>query len=121
MVSHSTEAMMVVDRCGVIEAVSARGARLLGFEDKELLGISVDRLTETLSPLEFSLRLQDLRKHTPKPALSEFRVRTRGGTLQWMTVEVNLVGMGTQAEKYLVKLQKLDLPRSKPARGDKPV
>jgi PAS domain S-box-containing protein len=110
MVSYASEAMMVIDGDGRIEALSSLGSRLLGYEEGELLGKRIDQFAETFSRLEASLTLENLRKGAPRPMTNSLRVKIKGGIVQWMSVTGTLVKLGTQGEKYLVKFQKLELP-----------
>jgi len=110
MVNHTSDAMMVIDSDGRIEALSSLGSRLLGYEEGELLGKPIGQPAETFSRLEASLTMENLRKGAPRPMTSSLRVKTKGGQAQWMSVTGTVVNLGMQGEKYLVKFQKLDLP-----------
>ena len=109
MVTHSADAMVIVNGSGVIEAVSESGARLLGFEEAELLGKSVEDLTEPYSRIERAVRLQDLQQNSMNPTVSVLRVKTKTGAFQWMSVVVTMIRHRGPGVKALVKLEKLDL------------
>lgn len=117
MVSNASEAMMVIDSEGRIEASSSLASRLLGYEEGELVGKRINQFAETFSRLEASLTLDNLRKGAPRPMTSSLRIKTKDGTMQWMSVTGNIVDLGVQGEKYFVKVQKLDLPASRSMRS----
>lgn len=75
-----------------------------------MLGKEISQCAATFSRLEASLALDNLGKGAPRPMTSSLRVRTKGGSIHWMSVTGNIVDLGTQGEKYFVKIQKLDLP-----------
>ncbi len=108
VVRHSDEPLMVVDRQGVVESVSERGERLLGYVDGGLLGRNVASMVLFDSRVEMMLRLEDLHKHAPRPAAAALRVRGQSGAVEWMSVEVSLTHAGTESEKYVVKFERLD-------------
>lgn len=111
MVTHSLEAMVIVDGHGVIEAVSASGARLLGYDESELVGKSASDIVLTFSRLEATLALEELRKTAPASKTFTARVKTKSGEAKWMTLTVRFLNAGTsKGEKYFVKLSKVDLP-----------
>jgi PAS domain S-box-containing protein len=110
MVNEASDAMVVLDPGGVIQAVSHLGAQLLGYAESELIGKSAERLAETFSRLEVALKLEDLRTHAPRPVTTSVYVRTKSGTVQLFSVKVRSVGLGTKAEKYFIKFAGVDLP-----------
>ncbi len=111
MVTYSTEAMLIVDGRGLVEAVSASGARLLGFEEEELLGRRVEDLMEPLSRIERARRLEELQKLGTTAAVSALRIKTKSGAFQWMSVAVTMIRHREGPEvKALIKLERMDLP-----------
>jgi PAS domain S-box-containing protein len=115
MVQGGIRPMMVVDRNGLVEAVSEAGAFLLGYGEKELIGRNVADLIVPLSRMEAALQLQEVQQQAPRPLTATLRVLRKGGSSLWATVEVSLVVAGDGVtEKYLAKFQKLDVGLREP-------
>ncbi len=108
LAKHSQEPVMVVDTRGAIESASEKAEALLGYSEGDLIGKNVESMVLFESRMEMVLRLEDLRKHAPRPATAAVRVRTQRGTVEWMSIEATLTHAGTESEKYLVKFERLD-------------
>jgi PAS domain S-box-containing protein len=116
MVQGGIRPMIVVDRNGMVEAVSEAGAFLLGYGEKELIGRNVADLIVPLSRMEAALQLREVQQQAPRPLTATLRVLRKNGSSLWATVEVSLVVAGDGAtEKYLAKFEKLDVGLREPS------
>jgi PAS domain S-box-containing protein len=113
MVNQSHGAMLVVGSDGTIEALSESATDLLGYTEGELLGKNVNEMAVTMSRLEIILALDDLRKQAPRPKEMPLRVKTKTGEPQFMSVTASILNLGTQSEKYFIRVQRLSLPAAK--------
>jgi PAS domain S-box-containing protein len=116
LVKEASEAMAVLDAYGVIQAVSQAGSRLLGYEESDLVGRPAQELAQTLSRLEVTLRLEDLRLHGTKPVTASVYVKSKIGKVLLLSLNVRVVNVGTRAEKYLVKFNVVNLPEMRESR-----
>lgn len=110
MVNHATEAMIVVDMSGLIEAVSPLGAHLLGYAEHEVIGKRASEFADTFSRLEVALTLEELHKRAPESMTMSSRIRTKDGEIQLINLTVRIVNPGTKAEKFFITFSRLDLP-----------
>jgi PAS domain S-box-containing protein len=119
LVKEASEAMAVLDAYGVIQAVSQAGSGLLGYEESDLVGKPAQELAQTLSRLEVTLRLEDLRLHGTKPAAASVYVKSKSGKVLLLSLNVRVVNVGTRAEKYLIKFNVVNLPEMRESQGNR--
>jgi PAS domain S-box-containing protein len=99
MIEHSTEPMLLVDESGRIDCISGKGARLLGFDQADLVDTCVDRFLDWSAKLDLLMRVQDFRKHAPMPARGVLRIRQGNGGWCWIDLHAGVVNYGQRRAK----------------------
>ena len=114
-IAESSDPLLLMDRTGIVECISRRGAALLGFEPRDVQGQKAATLVHTVD-LSLAEQQGEVVRRENRQAGGILRARLKQGGWAWLDVRASLVLPGDPASGYVVRFEKveMDLPGLEP-------